>query len=170
MKKNVLFALISACVLGFAFTSCSSDDNDLVAGGRDVEVIRKYTDVISEINGETGVIYMDYFDGGMYIDAADGNRYYLHDDSERPIDDNGVLGLTTIERLEGAGVLTEKNVVKFSGKVYGADERWIEYLQWRLEKHGWNEYARLYQVQLELPTVGHTFCLVAPDFTITKAE
>lgn len=26
MKKNVLFALISACVLGFAFSSCSSDD------------------------------------------------------------------------------------------------------------------------------------------------
>ena len=170
MKKNVLFALICAGVMGFAVSSCSSDDNDLVAGGIDVEVICKFTDIISDINGETGVVYKDYFDGNMYIDAADGNRYYLMDDNERPIDDNGVLGLTTVERLEGAGILAERNVVKFSGKVYGADERWIESLQWRLEKYGWNEYARLYQVQLELPTVGHTFCLVAPDFTIENAE
>lgn len=169
MKKKNLIAFVCTIVMAGFVSSCSNDDDNLKAE-KDPEVFLKYTDVISEINGETGVIYMDYFDGGMYIDAADGNRYYLHDDSERPIDDNGVLGLTTIERLEGAGVLTEKNVVKFSGKVYGADERWIEYLQWRLEKHGWNEYARLYQVQLELPTVGHTFCLVAPDFTIENAE
>ena len=28
MKKNVLFALICACVMGFAASSCSSDESD----------------------------------------------------------------------------------------------------------------------------------------------
>ena len=36
MKKKVLFALICACVLGFAFSSCSSDDAE---GGKVVDMI-----------------------------------------------------------------------------------------------------------------------------------
>lgn len=38
MKKKVLFALICACVLGFAFSSCSSDDKE---GSRVVDMMPK---------------------------------------------------------------------------------------------------------------------------------
>ena len=163
MKKNVLFALMCACVMGFTVSSCSSDEND----ERDervyenVKAFRKYTDHISDVvNEEYGLVCKDYFDGCMFIDAENGNRYYL---------------ATAVQSmLEEAGILVEGNKVKFSGKVYDTDDRWIPGLEWRLENYGWNEGAKeaasngLYNY--ELPTAGQTFWLVTPDFTITKAE
>ena len=170
MKKNVLFALISACVLGFAFSSCSSDEEsnkDVVNSGVNEADFRVHTDHISDVvNDEYGVVCRDYFDGNMYIDAANGNRYYLAATGEF---------LNEVQpMLEKEGILVEGNNVKFSGKVYDSDERWIPALEWRLENYGWNDGAKeaaahgLYN--FELPTPGHAFWLVTPDYTITKAE
>ena len=170
MEKKVLFALICAGVFGFAFSACSSDNiNDYGFVVEDQWDSRIF-DYISDIDDETGIVYCDYFVGGMYIDAANGNRYYLMEENELPVDDDGVVGLSTIERLKEAGILVDKNNVKFSGKVYEMPKEWISRLQWRLENYGWNEYARLYQAQLELPKEGHSFLLMAPDFTIENAE
>ena len=119
--------------------------------------------MICDINNEIGVVYRDYFVGGKYIDAANGNRYYFLEESKKP-------DVPLIDSLEEAGILDERNVVKFSGKVYDVDERWLPDLKWRLEKNGWNDYIREHQIQLELPTEGHVFFLVAPDFTIENAE
>ena len=169
MKKNVLFALISACVLGFAFSSCSSDeeDNKDVNNGVYEADFRKHTDHISDVvKDEYGVVWKDYFDGCMYIDAANGNRYYLAATGEF-LDEVQPM-------LEKEGVLVEGNNVNFSGNVYDSDERWIPGLEWRLETYGWNDGAKeaaahgLYN--FELPTPGHAFWLVTPDYTITKAE
>ena len=161
MKRNVLFALICVCVMGFAFSSCSSDDGEESLDSVYPKVFRKFTDNISDVvNGEYGVVYRDYFDGCMYIDATNGNRYYLATEVQ--------------PMLEEAGILVEGNKVKFSGEVYDPDERWIPALEWRLENYGWNDGAKeaaahgLYN--FELPTEGHTFWLVAPNFTITKVE
>ena len=166
MKKNVLIVLISACVLGFAFSSCSSDEREESVDAY-VKVFCVHTDHISDVvNDEYGVVCRDYFDGNMYIDAANGNRYYLAATGEF---------LNEIQpMLEKEGILVEGNNVKFSGKVYDSDERWIPALEWRLENYGWNDGAKeaaahgLYN--FELPTPGHAFWLVTPDYTITKAE
>jgi hypothetical protein len=70
MKKKVLFALICACVLGFAFSSCSSDEREESVDAY-VKVFCVHTDHISDVvNDEYGVVCRDYFDGNMYIDAA----------------------------------------------------------------------------------------------------
>ena len=165
MKKNVLFALISACVLGFAASSCSSDESDERVYDT-WEIYRVYTDYISDINDEYGVIHGDYYTSHMYIEAANGNRYYFLLRTEVPLFD-----LESCFEVLG---FADGDKVKFSGKVYDSDERWIPGLQWRLDNYGWNDYAKeaaahgLYN--FELPTIGHTFWLVAPDFTITKAE
>ncbi len=178
MKKNVLFALICASVFGFAFSSCSSDDGGIVdeasvktrasavVSGAKGEVYLVYTDYISDVNDEYGVIRVDYFNGNTYIDCANGNRYYFAGTGEFVLDIQPML--------EKAGILVEGTKVKFSGKVYDTDERWIPDLEWRLENYGWNDGAKeaashgLYNY--ELPTAGQTFWLVTPDFTITKAE
>lgn len=165
MKKNVLFALICACVMGISFPSCNSDEKEI---NNDV-YLEDYpicTDYISDINDEYGVVRVDYFTGHTYIDAANGNRYYLAA--------TGEFLLEIQPQLEKAGILVEGNNVKFSGKVYDTDERWIPDLQWRLDNYGWNDGAKeaashgLYN--FELPTAGHAFWLVTPDFTIEKAE
>lgn len=164
MKKFYLFALICASVMGIVISSCSSDEEDKYAVGMS-ESYRVYTDYISYIDDEDGVMCVDYFTSHMYIDAANGNRYYILPEEVYPF---GIE--SSLERLGFA----EGNNVKFSGKVYDTDQRWIPDLEWRLENYGWNDYAKeaashgLYN--FELPTAGQTFWLVAPDFTITKAE
>lgn len=166
MKKNVLFALICAGVFGFAVSSCSSDDKDEMQAAVYPDIYRVYTDYISDVNDEYGVVNKDYFDGHFYIDAANGNRYYLAA--------TGEFLLEVLPQLEKAGILVEGNKVKFSGKVYDSDERWIPGLQWRLDNYGWNDGAKeaaghgLYN--FELPTLGQAFWLVTPDFTIENAE
>ena len=178
MNKKVLFALICASVMGFALSSCSSDDGGIVddalsntrASAKSVSGANSEypicTDYISDINDEYGVVRFDYFSANMYIDAANGNRYYLAG--------TGEFLLEIQPQLEKAGILVEGNNVKFSGKVYDTDERWIPGLQWRLDNYGWNDGAKeaasygLYN--FELPTLGQTFWLVTPDFTIENAE
>ena len=179
MKKNVLFALMCASVFGFAVSSCSSDDGGIVddasantrasaknVSGAKGEIYRVYTDYISDVNDEYGVVRFDYFAANTYIDAANGNRYYFAG--------TGEFLLEVHPQLEKAGILVEGNNVKFSGKVYDSDERWIPGLQWRLDNYGWNDGAKeaasygLYN--FELPTAGQAFWLVTPDFTIEKAE
>ncbi len=178
MKKNVLFALICASVFGITVSACSSDDGGIVddasantrasaknVSGAKGEIYRVYTDYISDVNDEYGVMRADYFTSHMYIDAANGNRYYILPESDFPLDIE-----SSLERLGFA----EGNNVKFSGKVYDTDERWIPGLQWQLDNYGWNDGAKeaagngLYN--FELPTFGQTFWLVTPDFTIEKAE
>ena len=168
MKKNLLFALICACVMGFAASSCSSDESD-ESDERvydNAKIYRVHADYISDINDEYGVVRFDYFAANTYIDAANGNRYYLAA--------TGEFLLEIQPQLEKAGILVEGNKVKFSGKVYDSDERWIPDLQWRLDNYGWNDGAKeaasygLYN--FELPTAGHAFWLVTPDFTIENAE
>lgn len=165
MKKKVFFALICACVIGFAASSCSSDKSDEPVYDTG-EIYRVYTDYISDINDEYGVIHGDYYASHMYIEVANGNRYYFLPRTEVPVFD--------IESCFEVLGFADGDKVKFSGKVYDSDERWIPGLQWRLDNYGWNDYAKeaasngLYNY--ELPTAGHTFWLVAPDFTITKAE
>lgn len=177
MKKNCLFALICASVFGFAFSSCSSDEGNIVdesksrasaeslSGDNDWGYL-VYTDYVTDVNDEYGVVRVDYFTGHTFIDAANGNRYYLAA--------TGEFLLEIQPMLEKEGILVEGNNVKFSGKVNDTDPRWIPDLQWRLDNYGWNDGAKeaagrgLYN--FELPTEGHTFWLVAPNFTITKAE
>ena len=166
MKKNVLFVLICASVFGFAVSSCSSDDKEVTEVGVNPNGFRVYDDYISDVNDEYGVVCFDYFAANTYIDAANGNRYYLAG--------TGEFLLEVQPQLEKAGILVEGNNVKFSGKVYAPDERWIPSLQWRLDNYGWNDGAKeaasygLYN--FELPTAGQAFWLVTPDFTIEKAE
>lgn len=178
MKKNVLFALICASVFGIGVSSCSSDDGGIVddalsntrASAKNVSgangEYRVYTDYISDVNDEYGVVRFDYFAANTYIDAENGNRYYFAGTGEFILEVN--------PQLEKAGILVEGNKVKFSGKVYDSDERWIPGLQWRLDNYGWNDGAKeaasygLYN--FELPTLGQTFWLVTPDFTIENAE
>lgn len=178
MKKNILFALICACVFGFAFSSCSSDEGNIVdesktrasaVSGDNGREYLVYTDYITDVNDEYGVVRVDYFTSHTYIDCTNGNRYYLLPERDLPLD-----LVSTLDKLENAGILVEGNNVKFSGKVNDTDPRWIPGLQWRLDNYGWNDGAKeaagrgLYN--FELPTEGHTFWLVAPNFTITKAE
>jgi len=165
MKKISLFALICAGVFGFAVSSCSSDDKDVTVAGVNPETYYAFTNYISDVNDETGTVHFDYFSAYTYIDGANGNRYYLF--PETILDGDG---FTTLSRLEKAGILLEGNKVRFSGKVYDSDERWIPDLQWRLDNYGWNESAKEHQTQLELPKEGYTFWLVAPDFIIENAE
>lgn len=166
MKKISFFTLICAGVFSFAVSSCSSEDKEETVAGVNPDVFLVYTDYISDVNNEYGVVYKDYFDGHFYIDAANGNRYYLAA--------TGEFLLAVQPQLEKAGILVEGNNVKFSGKVYAPDERWIPGLQWRLDNYGWNDGAKeaasygLYN--FELPTAGHAFWLVTPDFTIENAE
>ena len=175
MKKNCLFALICACVFGFAFSSCSSEEGDLldeskirdsaVSGDNGREYLI-YTDYITDVNDEYGVVRVDYFSSYMYIDAANGNWYYI-------LPGNDIAILDIEECFEALG-FAAGDKVKFSGKVNDTDPRWIPGLHWRLDNYGWNDGAKeaagrgLYN--FELPTEGHTFWLVAPNFTITKAE
>lgn len=117
MNKKVLIVLISACVLGFAFSSCSSDEREESVDAY-VKVFCVHTDHISDVvNDEYGVVCRDYFDGNMYIDAANGNRYYLAATGEF---------LNEIQpMLEKEGILVEGNNVKFSGKVYDSDNGFL---------------------------------------------
>lgn len=165
MKKNDLFVLICTSVMGLTFSSCSNDEEEYNTG-INLEDDAICTDYISDINDESGVVCIDYFTGHTYIDAANGNRYYFAA--------TGEFVLETQPMLEKAGILVEGTNVKFSGKVYDTNAKWIPGLEWRLENYGWNDGAKdaanhgLYNY--ELPTAGHTFWLVTPDFTITKAE
>ena len=154
MKKNYLFALLCTCVLSFA--ACSCGDREINESAElFIEPYRVYTDYISDINDESGVVRHDYFMNYWYIDCANGNRYY-------------VLG---VDSLEKTGLLVDNNNVRFSGKVYNTDERWIDRQYEKLERY---KNDSLYTFRLpgldELATEGHTFWLVAPNFTITKAE
>ena len=126
MKKNVLFALMCACVMGFTVSSCSSDESDKPVYDK-VEIYRVYTDYISDINDEYGVIHGDYYASHMYIEAANGNRYYFLPRTEVPVFD--------IESCFEVLGFADGDKVKFSGKVYDSDERWIPGLQWRLDNY-----------------------------------
>ena len=179
MKKNVLFALISACVLGFAFSSCSSSEEDLAAKSSqtrasaneavaDYPPDRVFTDYIFDVNDEYGVVCVDIFFGYTYIDCTNGNRYYLLPENDDIPEDS----LPTMDRLENEGILVDGNNVKFSGKVYDTNELFFESQRYIVEyqlKDPQNASPYLPSID-QLPTPGHTFWLVAPNFTITKAE
>ena len=180
MKKKVSFALICACVMGFATSSCNNNEDVLGCNnnedvlGQKPETLEEakergysYTDYISDVNDESGVVCVDTFFGYTYIECVNGNRYYLWPETNLPED-----GLTTLDRLENEGILVDGNNVKFSGKVYDTNELFFESQRYIVEyqlKDPQNASPYLPSID-QLPTPGHTFWLVAPNFTITKAE
>lgn len=175
MKKNVLFALISACVLGFAFSSCSSDEDKGVIDSGYPKDNPMYSDYIRDAKDEAATVHYESWSNSWYLIDANEYRYYLFTFSDESNDQ--------FKSLQEKGVITNGIHVKFDGKVYGTSDEWREsvynyvghlgenYEMLKREYHSDDDNWILPSQSdwLLSNSKDRTFVLMMP-YTITKAE
>lgn len=116
MEKKMLFAMICTCVVGFAISSCNSDDGDRVAVNPKDNPM--YSEYIRDAKDESAIVHYESCLNAWYLLDASECRYYIYTFTDESNEQFNSL----LEK----GLITDGALVKFDGKVYGTTDEWRE--------------------------------------------